>query len=247
MNSLEKQNKKDKPAHNLFEDSVLYLITELKDTKITYFLRENDLICYLYKNLFNKLNRRKELFIDYKRKKLFPIFTEHQYEQLPAGYLGGKAIDLVFLSDDTKINIALEVKFSTPVKRNEKKSSAGKKVLLKDINKLKGLDVPYSYFLYCKEEGRCFLTYEDCKERKSFFDSFNFDNKNKFLMFYVEKDVEKESLTKFYIYTINQKDYSLVRIKSIKDRNPIKHFNIIIYSNSKKTKEDSVKNQGFNK
>ncbi len=235
--------KKNKLDHVIFEDTIKHLISVLKDTKHCYFLRENDITCFLYKSLYNKFSKNKNYFVPYNGKKLFPIHTEHQYKSLnPTDYLGGEAIDLVLLTKRTNVKIALEVKSSFPnktFKKKESKSSAGQVVLSKDVDKLIRLNVSWCYLLYYKEGGNCFLTSKNSNDRKKFFKHFKI---NTFWMYYIEKEDEKTSLPEFYRYTIDKKDYDIVELKR-KCPEPKKHFNIIIYSNSKWTKSRILKNK----
>lgn len=235
--------KRNKLDRILFEQTIKHLISVLKDTKHSYFRRENDITCFLYKCLYNKLSKNKSYFIPYNKKKLLPLLTNHQYgkELNRKGYLGGKAIDLVLLNKETGgIKIALEVKSSFPNitnKKKESKSSAGKVVLGKDVDKLTKLNVSRSYLLYYKEGGNCFLTSENLDGRKKFFKRFK---RNTLWMYYIEKEDKKTSLPRFHKYTINRKDYSIINI-DIKKHNPNKHFNIVIHSNSKRIKQHSLK------
>lgn len=239
-----------KEGHKIFEQAINHLIGLIKKSDKSYFLRENDITCFLYRDLYNKLRRNNKYFTLYNGKKLFLLHTEHQYESLKPDirYLGGEAIDLVVLHKNTNIQTAIEIKFSTKVTRNNKKQSAGEELLKKDITKLLKLKASYKYFLYYKEGGDCFITREskEYKQGRDFLRLINNDKlKNNFKMFYIEK-VEKHMTKKFYFYTIDKKSFKLIRLRSQTLHDPNKNFNIFIFSNSKWTfnkafKEDNDK------
>ncbi len=236
-------------VNKMFEKSLNHLIGLFKKSEDYYFLREADLQSFLYRDLWNKIRKHKNLFCSWKNKTyLFPVHTEHQYNHLKpkAKSLGGQAIDLVILSPDEKIGIdtALEIKFSTPVTGSGAKQSAGKGKLGDDIDKLnEKIEAKHKYFLFVKEDGiNCFITSNNVhgdENREQFFKKF-LDKEHKTIphlwMYYVEK-VNKHVEKKFYLYTISKKDYNPIPLASKKEYNPKEHFNIIIHSNSKTLKE----------
>ena len=232
-----------------FENSMDHVITLMKKPNKRFFLRENDIQCFLYRDLCNKFKGHENLWPSFRGERLFPLHTEYQYKVLnpEPKSLGGEAIDLVVLSKNKKagIKIALEIKFSTPVLKSNTKSSAGNKLLDKDIQKLKELHADYKYFLYFKEGGDCFLTSNykrDALRRKQFFEPFHKSSRLKNLtMYYVEKEDESQSLHRFLLYTIDRKNFNPIRLSSKKQLKTKKHLKVFIYSDSKNTRRRAEK------